>query len=79
MAPIALTLAERLSANPDAFLMSVALGASCAFLTPIGHQNNALILGPGGFRFSDYWRAGLPLEMVIVAVGLPMILLVWPL
>jgi di/tricarboxylate transporter len=79
MAPIAVTLAERLSVNPDAFLMAVALGASCAFLTPIGHQNNALILGPGGFRFSDYWRAGLPLEAVIVAVGLPMILLVWPL
>ena len=79
MAPISVTLAERLSSNPDAFLMAVALGASCAFLTPIGHQNNALILGPGGFRFGDYWRVGLPLEIIIVAVALPMILLVWPL
>ena len=79
MAPIAVQLAERLSVNPDSFLMAVAVGASCAFLTPIGHQNNALILGPGGFRFGDYWRAGLPLEIVIVAVGVPMILLVWPL
>jgi di/tricarboxylate transporter len=79
MAPIALHLAERLGVNPDAFLMAVAVGASCAFLTPIGHQNNALILGPGGYRFGDYWRMGLPLEILIVAVAVPMILLVWPL
>ena len=79
MAPIGVGIAERLGVNPDAFLMAVAVGASCAFLTPIGHQNNALIMGPGGYRFGDYWRMGLPLEIVIVAVALPMILLVWPL
>ena len=79
MAPIALGLAERLQVNADAFLMAVAIGASCAFLTPIGHQNNTLILGPGGYRFGDYWRMGLPLEILIVAVSIPMILWVWPL
>ena len=79
MAPIGVGIAERLGVNPDAFLMAVAVGASCAFLTPIGHQNNALIMGPGGYRFGDYWRMGLPLEILIVAVALPMILLVWPL
>jgi di/tricarboxylate transporter len=77
MAPIALGLAGGLDANPDAFLMAVAIGGSCAFLTPIGHQNNTLILGPGGFRFGDYWRLGLPLEMLVVAVAVPMIVLVW--
>ncbi|MEN8196507.1 MAG: AMIN domain-containing protein, partial [Pseudomonadota bacterium] len=65
--------------NPDSFLMAVALGASCAFLTPIGHQNNTLILGPGGYRFGDYWRMGLPLEIIIVIVAVPMLLWVWPL
>ncbi len=79
MAPISLGVANSLGVNPDAFLMAVAIGASCAFLTPIGHQNNALIMGPGGYRFGDYWRMGLPLELVIIAVSLPMILLVWPL
>jgi di/tricarboxylate transporter len=79
MAPIAMGLAERLQVNADAFLMAVAIGASCAFLTPIGHQNNTLILGPGGYRFGDYWRMGLPLEILIVAVSIPMILWVWPL
>jgi di/tricarboxylate transporter len=79
MAPIGVGIAERLGANPDPFLMAVAVGASCAFLTPIGHQNNALIMGPGGYRFGDYWRMGLPLEILIVAVALPMILIVWPL
>jgi di/tricarboxylate transporter len=78
-APVALRLAERMEVNPDAFLMAVAVAASCAFLTPIGHQNNTVILGPGGYRFSDYWRMGLPLEIIVVAVGVPMILLVWPL
>jgi di/tricarboxylate transporter len=57
--------------------MAVAIGGSCAFLTPIGHQNNTLILGPGGFRFGDYWRLGLPLEAIVVAVGVPLILAVW--
>ena len=79
MAPIALTIAQQLGVNPDAFLMAVAIGASSAFLTPIGHQNNALILGPGGYRFGDYWRMGLPLEILIVLVAVPMLLLIWPL
>lgn len=79
MAPIAKTLAEKLSVNPDAFLMAVAIGASCAFLTPIGHQNNALIMGPGGYHFKDYWKMGLPLEILICCVSLPLILYFWPL
>ncbi|HUF55199.1 MAG TPA: SLC13 family permease [Thermohalobaculum sp.] len=78
-APIAIDVAARLDANPDPFLMAVAVSASCAFLTPIGHKNNVLIMGPGGYRFGDYWRMGLPLEVLIVAVGVPMILWVWPL
>ncbi len=79
MCPIAIGTAERLSASADPFLMAVAVGASCAFLTPIGHQNNTLILGPGGFRFGDYWRLGLPVELLVIAVSIPMILIVWPL
>ncbi|MDD9895604.1 MAG: SLC13 family permease [Gammaproteobacteria bacterium] len=78
MAPVAFNIAQSLELNPDAFLMAVAVGASCAFLTPIGHQNNALIMGPGGYKFGDYWRMGLPLEIVIVAVALPLLLIVWP-
>lgn len=78
MCPIALGTAAQLGVNPDGFLMAVAIGASCAFLTPIGHQNNTLILGPGGFRFGDYWRLGLPLELLVMAVSLPMLLWVWP-
>jgi len=77
--PIAIDLAHRLGANPDTFLMGVAIAASCAFLSPIGHKNNTLIMGPGGFRFSDYWRMGLPLELVVLAVAVPMLLIVWPL
>lgn len=79
MAPIAMVAAERSGSSPDPFLMAVAVGASCAFLTPIGHQNNALIMGPGGYAFGDYWRMGLPLEVLIVAVAVPMIVIVWPL
>jgi di/tricarboxylate transporter len=79
MCPIAIGAATQLGVNADAFLMAVAVGASCAFLTPIGHQNNTLILGPGGFRFGDYWRLGLPVEILVVAVSIPMLLLVWPL
>jgi len=79
MFPIALGTASQLNANPDTFMMAVAVGASCAFLTPIGHQNNTLILGPGGFRFGDYWRLGLPLEILIMAVSIPVLLWVWPL
>jgi di/tricarboxylate transporter len=79
MCPIAIGTASRLGVNPDTFLMAVAVGASCAFLTPIGHQNNTLILGPGGFRFRDYWRMGLPLDLLVIAVSIPMLLLIWPL
>jgi di/tricarboxylate transporter len=78
MSPIALDLASRLGVNSDPFLMAVAVGASCAFLTPIAHQNNALILGPGGFRFGDYWRLGLPLQIIVFVIAVPVILLVWP-
>ncbi len=78
-APIAVDIAGRLGANPDPFLMAVAVAASCAFLTPIGHKNNTLIMGPGGYGFGDYWRMGLPLEIIVIAVAIPMILLVWPL
>ncbi len=77
-APIAVEIADRLGVNQDPFLMGVAVAASCAFLTPIGHKNNTLIMGPGGYRFGDYWRMGLPLEILIVAVSIPMILWVWP-
>ena len=79
MAPISVGVARSLDANPDAFLMAVAVGASCAFLTPIGHQCNTLVMGPGGYKFTDYWRMGLPLEILIVAIGVPMILIAWPL
>ncbi len=79
MAPIAATIAQRLGVDPDPFLMAIAVAASCAFLTPIGHQNNALILGPGGYRFGDYWRLGLPLEILVIAVAVPVILVIWPL
>jgi di/tricarboxylate transporter len=79
LSPIALGIAASLRVNPDSFLMAVAIGASCAFLTPIGHQNNTLILGPGGFRFGDYWKLGLPLELLVIAVSLPLLLIVWPL
>jgi len=78
MAPIGLGTAAQLGANPDAFLMAVAIGASCAFLTPIGHQNNTLILGPGGFRFGDYWRLGAPMDLLVVAVAIPALLVAWP-
>ncbi len=78
MAPIALSVAAALNQAPDAYLMAVAVGASCAFLTPIGHQNNALVMGPGGYRFGDYWRVGLPMEAIIVVVAVPTILIVWP-
>ena len=79
LCPIALGISGTLGVNPDTFLMAVAIGASCAFLTPIGHQNNTLILGPGGFRFGDYWKLGLPLEILVVSVSVPLLLIVWPL
>ena len=77
-APISIDIASRLGVNPDPFLMAVAIAASCAFLTPIGHKNNTLILGPGGYRFGDYWRMGLPLEIIVIAVSVPAILFFWP-
>lgn len=79
VAPIGVDIATRLDANPDAFLMAVAVAASCAFLTPIGHKNNTIIMGPGGYKFGDYWRMGLPLEILVLLVSIPMILFVWPL
>jgi di/tricarboxylate transporter len=79
MCPIAIGTAGALDVSPASFLMAVAIGASCAFLTPIGHQNNTLILGPGGFRFGDYWRLGVPLELLVVAISIPLLLVVWPL
>ena len=78
-APIAIDIASRLNVSPDPFLMAVAVASSSAFLTPIGHKNNTLIMGPGGYRFGDYWRMGLPLEALIIVVGVPTILWVWPL
>jgi di/tricarboxylate transporter len=79
MAPIAISVAKGLGASPDPFLMGVAIGASCAFLTPIGHQSNTLVMEPGGYRFGDYWRMGLPLEVIIFMVAMPLILWFWPL
>ncbi len=78
-APIGVSIANSLGVSADPFLMCVAVAASCAFLTPIGHKNNTLILGPGGYRFGDYWRMGLPLEILVIAIGAPVILWVWPL
>jgi len=78
MAPVALAIATGLGASPDPFLMAVTVAASIAFLTPIGHQSNTLVMGPGGYRFGDYWRLGLPVSVVCLAAALPLILLVWP-
>ena len=77
MAPIAANIASQLGAPVEPFLMAVAVGASCAFLSPIGHQCNTLVMAPGGYKFGDYWRLGLPLEIVIVAISVPMIMYVW--
>jgi di/tricarboxylate transporter len=79
VAPIAATFAKNIGLNPDPFLMAVAIGAACDFLTPIGHQCNTLVMGPGGYRFGDYWRLGLPLSVIVVVVGVPLIALFWPL
>jgi len=78
-APVGIQMAQSLGVSPDPFLMAVAIAASSAFLTPIGHKNNTLILGPGGYGFGDYWRMGLPLEILVVAVSIPSILIFWPL
>ena len=72
-------MANGLGASPDPFLMAVAVAASCAFLTPIGHKNNTLVLGLGGYGFWDYWRMGLPLEIIVLIVSIPAILIFWPL
>lgn len=79
MAPIGLKLATGLDCQPEAFLMAVAIGASCAFLTPIGHQSNTLVFGPGGYRFSDYWKLGLPVQTVVFVVAMPLLVYFWPL
>ncbi|MDF0589993.1 SLC13 family permease [Methanotrichaceae archaeon Mx] len=78
MAPIGLGIASFMGLSPDPFLMAVAIGASCAFLTPIGHQSNTLVMGPGGYHFGDYWRMGLPMEVVIAVVSIPLIVIFWP-
>ena len=79
MGPIAVALAGKLGLHADPFLMAVALGAGCDFLTPIGHQCNTLVMGPGGYRFGDYARLGAPLSLLVIAAGIPLIALFWPL
>lgn len=79
MAPLAYSIAQGLNVSADPFFMIVAIGASCAFMTPIGHQSNTLVMGPGGYQFSDYWRMGLPLDIIIVLIAVPLVVLVWPL
>jgi len=79
LGPVAAAMAHNLGYRPDPFLMAVALGCACDFLTPIGHQNNTLVMGPGGYRFGDYWRLGLPLTAMVLAVGTPLIVRAWPL
>jgi di/tricarboxylate transporter len=79
MAPIAASLAAHLGLRSDAFLMAVAVGAGCDFLTPIGHQCNTLVMGPGGYRFGDYWRLGAPLSLIVILLGTAAIALFWPL
>ncbi len=79
MAPIGVAAAQTMGVNIDAFLMVIAVGASCAFLTPVGHQSNTLVMGPGGYQFGDYWRMGLPLEILIIAITIPLVLWIWPL
>lgn len=79
LAPVGIGLAQGLGTSSDPFLMAVAIGSSCAFLTPIGHQSNTLVMGPGGYRFGDYWRLGLPLSLLVVAVSGPLIVHFWPL
>jgi di/tricarboxylate transporter len=79
MAPIGINVAQGLGVSIDPFLMAITIGASCAFLTPIGHQSNTLVMGPGGYKFSDYWRMGLLLEVIVAVVAIPLILVFWPL
>ncbi|MEP7209800.1 MAG: SLC13 family permease [Alphaproteobacteria bacterium] len=77
VAPIAAAAAHDLGVKPDPYLMAVAMGAACDFLTPIGHQCNTLVMGPGGYKFADYWRLGLPLSIIVVVVATPLIMMVW--
>ena len=77
MAPLSISIANTMSLPVEPFLMSVAIGASCAFLSPIGHQCNTLVMGPGNYKFGDYWRLGLPLEIIIATVAVPALLIVW--
>jgi di/tricarboxylate transporter len=79
MGPIAASLAQQIGCNIDPFLMAVAFGAGSDFLSPIGHQSNTLVMGLGGYRFGDYWKLGLPLSVMVVALGVPLIMLFWPL
>ena len=79
MSPIAVSLASSMGVSPDPLLMGVCIACSSAFLTPIGHQSNLLVMGPGGYRFTDYWRLGLPLSILVIAIGTPLILILWPL
>jgi di/tricarboxylate transporter len=79
MSPLAVAVAHQLGLGADPFLMAVAIGASCAFLTPIGHQSNTLVMGPGGYRFGDYWKLGVPVELIVVVVAMAAIPLAWPL
>ncbi|MFW5976821.1 MAG: SLC13 family permease, partial [Bacillota bacterium] len=77
MAPIAINIAEGVGMSPDSFLMGVAVSASCAFLTPLGHQNNTLVMGPGGYKFSDFWKMGLPLSIIVIITAVPLLLWIW--
>ena len=78
MAPIAISLAQGMEVSMDPLLMAVAIGSSCAFLTPVGHQSNALVMAPGGYRFGDYWRLGLPLSVLTTIIAVPLIMYFWP-
>jgi len=78
MAPVGISLANGLGVSIDPFLIAVAIGASAAFMTPIGHQSNTLVMGPGGYRFGDYWRMGLPLQIIVAIASIPLIMVFWP-
>jgi di/tricarboxylate transporter len=77
MAPVSMAIANQLNHPIEPFLMAVAVGASCAFLSPIGHQCNTLVMGPGNYKFGDYWKLGLPLEVLIVVISIPAIMVTW--
>jgi di/tricarboxylate transporter len=78
MAPIGISLAQSLGGSVDTLLMGIVIASSCAFLTPIGHQSNTLVMGPGGYKFGDYWRLGLLIELIVILVSVPLILVFWP-